>query len=117
MPEENLRTPERLQEFRLGHLTGDDRHAPPLAGHENDRRLDLVSNPGMVGRAGSQSIQSDRDVAPPQALLRGKHRVARLILDRFALSLHIGSNTESETRKWYDDVVAATSYIGPVFGR
>lgn len=40
--------------------------------------------------------------------------VATLKIDRFNLSLHIGSNTRSETSKWYDDVVAATSYIGPI---
>jgi hypothetical protein len=40
--------------------------------------------------------------------------VATLKIDRFNLSLHIGSNTVSETSKWYDNVVAATSYIGPM---
>ena len=39
-----------------------------------------------------------------------------LKIDRFNLSLHIGSNTAGEMRKWYDNVVAATSYIGPVVG-
>lgn len=42
--------------------------------------------------------------------------VGALTIDRFNLSLHIGSNTARENRKWYDNVVAATSYIGPVFG-
>lgn len=42
--------------------------------------------------------------------------VPTLKIDRFGLSLHIGSNTRSETRKWYDNVVAAKSYIGPVYG-
>jgi hypothetical protein len=37
-----------------------------------------------------------------------------LKIDRFSISLHIGSNTAGETKKWYDNVVAATSYIGPV---
>jgi hypothetical protein len=37
-----------------------------------------------------------------------------LKIDRFNLSLHAGSNTVRETRKWYDNVVAATSYIGPM---
>jgi hypothetical protein len=41
--------------------------------------------------------------------------VDTLKIDRFNLSLHIGSNTAGETWKWYDNVVAATSYIGPVF--
>jgi hypothetical protein len=40
--------------------------------------------------------------------------VADLKIDRFGLSFHIGSNPNGETKKWYDNVVAATSYIGPV---
>jgi hypothetical protein len=41
--------------------------------------------------------------------------VDTLKIDRFGLSFHIGSNPAGETRKWYDNVVAASSYIGPVF--
>lgn len=41
--------------------------------------------------------------------------VDSLTIDRIGLDLHIKSNTSGETRKWYDNVVAATSYIGPVF--
>ena len=37
-----------------------------------------------------------------------------LKIDRFGLSFHVGSNANGETKKWYDNVVAATSYIGPV---
>jgi len=37
-----------------------------------------------------------------------------LKIDRFGLSFHIGSNPNGETKKWYDNVVAATSCIGPV---
>lgn len=37
-----------------------------------------------------------------------------LKIDRFGLSFHIGSNPVAETKKWYDNVVAATSYIGPM---
>jgi hypothetical protein len=37
-----------------------------------------------------------------------------LKIDRFGLSFHIGSNPNGETKKWYDNVVAATSYIGPM---
>jgi hypothetical protein len=40
--------------------------------------------------------------------------VADLRIDRFGLSFHVGSNPAGATRKWYDNVVAATSYIGPV---
>ncbi len=37
-----------------------------------------------------------------------------LQIDRFTLDLHVMSNPSGVARKWYDNVVAATSYIGPV---
>ena len=37
-----------------------------------------------------------------------------LKIDRFGLSFHIGSNPNGQARKWYDNVVAARSYIGPI---
>lgn len=40
--------------------------------------------------------------------------VDTLKIDRFGLSFHIGSNPNGIAKKWYDDVVAATSYIGPI---
>jgi len=40
--------------------------------------------------------------------------VDSLKISRFNLSFHAGSNPSNETYKWYDNVVAATSYIGPM---
>jgi len=40
--------------------------------------------------------------------------VASLTIDRFGLSFHVGSNPNGPTKKWFDNVVAATSYIGPM---
>ena len=40
--------------------------------------------------------------------------VATLKMDRFNLSLHAGSNTTGVTKKWYDNVVVAKSYVGPI---
>ncbi len=40
--------------------------------------------------------------------------VETLKIDRFSVDLHIGSNQVRANKKWYDDVVAATSYIGPI---
>jgi hypothetical protein len=40
--------------------------------------------------------------------------VDTLKIDRFNLSLHAGSNPTGATHKWYDNVVAAKSYIGPM---
>jgi hypothetical protein len=37
-----------------------------------------------------------------------------LRMDRFGLSLHTRSNPAAETRKYYDNVVVARSYIGPL---
>jgi len=40
--------------------------------------------------------------------------VASLTIDHFAICFHIGSNPNGESKKWYDNVVAAKSYIGPL---
>jgi hypothetical protein len=40
--------------------------------------------------------------------------VDSLKIDRFNVSLHAGSNPICVTKKWYDNIVAATSYIGPM---
>jgi hypothetical protein len=40
--------------------------------------------------------------------------VDTLKLDRFNLSFHAGQNPSAETKKYYDNVVAAKSYIGPM---
>ncbi len=37
-----------------------------------------------------------------------------LEIDRFGLDLYIANNMKCENRKWHDDVVVATSYIGPM---
>jgi hypothetical protein len=39
-----------------------------------------------------------------------------LKIDSFSIALHVRSNTLALARKWYDSVVAATSYIGPMVG-
>ena len=41
--------------------------------------------------------------------------VESLKIDRFSIGLYIGDNRLRENKKWYDDVVVATSYIGPRF--
>ena len=51
------------------------------------------------------------------SLLAGDLRfrdVDSLKIDRFQLSFHVGSNPNGETKKWFDNVVAATRYIGPM---
>jgi hypothetical protein len=39
-----------------------------------------------------------------------------LKIDRFGMMLYIARNSSRVNRKWHDDVVAAKSYIGPIFG-
>ena len=43
--------------------------------------------------------------------------IQELKIDRFGLGLYIASNTKRENRVWLDNVVTATSYIGPVVPR
>jgi hypothetical protein len=40
--------------------------------------------------------------------------VPDLTIDRFGIGFHIGMNPNGETHKWYDNVVAAHAYIGPM---
>ncbi|AIE85832.1 hypothetical protein [Fimbriimonas ginsengisoli] len=42
--------------------------------------------------------------------------VDTLKINHASLDLHIGDNSIRSNRKWYDDVVIATSYIGPMGG-
>lgn len=37
-----------------------------------------------------------------------------LKIDQFTINLHVKSNTLAQAKMWYDSVVAATSYIGPI---
>lgn len=39
---------------------------------------------------------------------------ASLKMDKFTLGLHVKTNTLAVAKKWYDNVVAASSYIGPM---
>lgn len=43
--------------------------------------------------------------------------VETLKIDRFDVGVYIGKNALRANKKWYDDVVAATSYIGPLKAR
>ena len=59
----------------------------------------------------NQSAGGSRVADFPNLTLRN---VADLKIDRFGLSFHIYSNPNGEAKKWYDNVVAAKSYIGPL---
>jgi hypothetical protein len=40
--------------------------------------------------------------------------VGTLKIERISLGLYMAGNALRVNRKWYDDVVAATAYIGPM---
>jgi hypothetical protein len=42
--------------------------------------------------------------------------VEDLKIDLFGIALYLNPNTARANKKWFDDVVAATSYIGPIAG-
>lgn len=64
-------------------------------------------------RDGRVAIWVDGELVADFGALRLRD-VSSLRIDRFGLSFHTGSNPNGETKKWFDNVVAATSYIGPV---
>lgn len=70
-----------------------------------------ANTPGQ--RDGRITIWLDGKVVADFGNLRFRD-IDTLKIDRFGLSFHIKSNPSGEAKKWYDDVVAATSYIGPV---
>ncbi len=71
-----------------------------------------ANTPGM--RDGRIALWLDGELIADFPNLRLRD-VDTLTIDRFGLSLHAGSNPSSETYKWYDNVVAAHSYIGPLY--
>jgi len=73
-----------------------------------------ANTPGI--RDGRIALWLDGELIADFSNLRMRN-VATLRIDRVSLSLHIGTNTTGQTRKWYDNVVVARSYIGPMFGR
>ena len=68
---------------------------------QRDGRLAMWVDGGLVGDL-------------PNMRLRD---VESLKIDRVGIGLYIAQNTERENRKWHDDVVVATSYIGPMAPR
>ncbi|MGE0787918.1 MAG: hypothetical protein AB7S26_19745 [Sandaracinaceae bacterium] len=72
-----------------------------------------ANTPGM--RDGRIALWLDGELIADFPNLRLRD-VASLTIDRFGLNLHSGQNPSGETHKWYDNVVAARSYIGPMFG-
>jgi hypothetical protein len=68
-----------------------------------------ANTPGQ--RDGRIAIWLDGELVADFGNLRLRD-VDDLKIDRFGLSFHIKSNPNGQSKKWYDDVVAATSYIG-----
>ena len=76
-----------------------------------------ANTPGAAGGPGKEdgrvAIWLDGKLVADFPHLRLRD-VEALKIDRFGLCFHIKSNPKGIARKWYDNVVAATSYIGPV---
>jgi hypothetical protein len=76
-----------------------------------------ANTPGVAGAPGKNdgriAIWLDGKLVADFPHLRLRD-VETLKIDRFALCFHIKSNPNGPCRKWYDNVVAATSYIGPL---
>jgi hypothetical protein len=76
-----------------------------------------ANTPGTAGGAGNNdgriAVWLDGKLVADFTHLRLRD-VETLKIDRFGLCFHIKSNPKGISRKWYDNVVAATSYIGPV---
>ncbi len=70
-----------------------------------------ANTPG--GRDGRVTVWVDGALAADFPNLRFRD-IDTLKIDRLGLSFHIGSNPNGAAKKWFDNVVAARAYIGPV---
>ena len=73
-----------------------------------------ANTPGM--RDGRVAFWLDGELIADFPNLRLRETTA-LKIDRFTIDLHVHSNNVALARKWYDNVVAATSYIRPMVTR
>jgi hypothetical protein len=71
----------------------------------------VANTPGM--RDGRIAAWIDGELVADWQNIRLRD-VPELTIDRIWLAFHAGSNPNGETYKWYDNVVAASSYIGPI---
>jgi hypothetical protein len=70
-----------------------------------------ANTPGQ--RDGRVAVWLDGNVIADFPNLRFRETTS-LQLDQFTIDLHVKSNTLAVAKKWFDNVVAATSYIGPI---
>jgi len=84
---------------------------PPLDTWNCYEYMVLANTPGQ--RDGRIAFWLDGKLLADFGNLRFRD-IASLTIDRFGLSFHIGSNPNGQQKKWYDNVVAATAYIGPL---
>jgi hypothetical protein len=85
----------------------------PVLGRWYSYELMVRTNtPGQ--RDGRIAMWLDGDLIADFPNLRLRETTS-LKMDRFGINLHVNGNDLALARKWSDNVVAATSYIGPVF--
>lgn len=84
----------------------------PELGHWHSYELMVKANtPGQ--RNGRIAMWLDGNLIADFPNLRLRE-TTDLAIDKFTIGLHVKSNTLAVAKKWYDNVVAATSYIGPM---
>ena len=84
---------------------------PVLNRWEPDELMVKANTPGQ--RDGRIAVWVDGNLAADFPNLRLRDTTS-LKIDQFTIDLHVHDNTIAVARKWFDNVVAATSYIGPV---
>jgi hypothetical protein len=85
---------------------------PPLGSWHCYEYMLQANTPGL--RDGRIACWFDGNLIADFPNLRFRD-IASLKIDHVAIGLFLGSNGQ-ENKKWYDDVVVATSYIGPMTG-
>jgi hypothetical protein len=87
----------------------------PVLGRWYSYELMVKANtPGM--RDGRVAFWLDGELIADFPNLRLRETTT-LKIDRFTIDLHVYNNNVALARKWYDNVVTATSYIGPMVTR
>ena len=101
--------PTKLEAQRWAYLTEAAARGRTLAVSRDATLADLIDEYSPKARNSTRPMLRYWRASLGNLRLRD---VADLRIDRFNLSLHVGGTAPLDTRKWYDNVVAATSYIG-----
>jgi hypothetical protein len=84
---------------------------PPTGRWNSYEMMVRANTPGQ--RDGRIALWMDGNLIADFMNLRLRE-TTNLKIDKFSIDMHAKSNTGGVAKKWYDNVVAATSYIGPM---